>query len=131
MNRSTTAGARLALVATSILCGLSALCVSALLPPAHAADAYFKDKQIRLIVGSAPGGEVVTATVSAPAPASASTSGWIIARAVAATVTTIRSGPATAGGLQPNAASCAVQGVSRSICARTTPSRNSVARCGS
>jgi tripartite-type tricarboxylate transporter receptor subunit TctC len=36
--------------------GLCILSVSALAAPAHAADAYFKDKQIRLIVGSAPGG---------------------------------------------------------------------------
>jgi tripartite-type tricarboxylate transporter receptor subunit TctC len=38
---------------------LSLLCIwfaSALPAPAEAADAYFKDKQIRLIVGSAPGG---------------------------------------------------------------------------
>jgi tripartite-type tricarboxylate transporter receptor subunit TctC len=48
-------GQRLASVAClSVLCG--SLLVSALLAPAAAADAYFKDKQIRLIVGSAPGG---------------------------------------------------------------------------
>jgi tripartite-type tricarboxylate transporter receptor subunit TctC len=37
------------------LCG-ALLAVAALPGPAGAADAYFKDKQIRLIVGSAPGG---------------------------------------------------------------------------
>ncbi len=77
-----------------------------------------------------PGGVAVTVMASAPAAASASTSGCTSARAVAATVTTMRSAPACAGALQPKAASFAVQGVSRSICARTTPSRNSVARCG-
>jgi tripartite-type tricarboxylate transporter receptor subunit TctC len=57
MNRSTTVGARLALgAAISLACGLSVLSVSALLPAAHAAEPYFKDKQIRLVVGSAPGG---------------------------------------------------------------------------
>jgi tripartite-type tricarboxylate transporter receptor subunit TctC len=57
MIRSTTVGARPARVAAmSILCGLSVLSVPALLPPANAADPYFKDKQIRLVVGSAPGG---------------------------------------------------------------------------
>jgi tripartite-type tricarboxylate transporter receptor subunit TctC len=38
------------------LCGASLLAGLALQAPARAADAYFKDKQIRLIVGSAPGG---------------------------------------------------------------------------
>src|SRR5262245_48786422 len=42
----------------------------------------------------------------------------------------IRSGPASCGALKPKAASAALQGVSRSICARTTPPRNSAARCG-
>jgi tripartite-type tricarboxylate transporter receptor subunit TctC len=36
--------------------GASALGASALSTPAQAADAYFKDRQIRVIVGSAPGG---------------------------------------------------------------------------
>jgi tripartite-type tricarboxylate transporter receptor subunit TctC len=51
-------GARLALAAavSAVLGGLCILSVWALAAPAHAADAYFKDKQIRLIVGSAPGG---------------------------------------------------------------------------
>jgi tripartite-type tricarboxylate transporter receptor subunit TctC len=40
----------------AILCGVSLTCVSAQLAPAAAADAYFKDKQIRMVVGSAPGG---------------------------------------------------------------------------
>src|SRR5258708_15296835 len=53
--RTAAIGRRPALVAAVVggLCGLS---LSALLAPADAADAYFKDKQIRLIVGSAPGG---------------------------------------------------------------------------
>ena len=72
----------------------------------------------------------MTATASAPAAISASTIGCTIARAVAATVTAMRSAPASVGALQPKAASFAVHGVRRSICARTTPSRNSVARCG-
>jgi tripartite-type tricarboxylate transporter receptor subunit TctC len=57
MIRSTTVATRLARVASvvPILCGLS-VSVPTLLPPAHAADPYFKDKQIRLIVGSASGG---------------------------------------------------------------------------
>ena len=48
-------GARLALVG-SVLSMMLGWSVSAFLAPAHAADAYFKDKSIRLIVGSAPGG---------------------------------------------------------------------------
>src|SRR5882724_3627504 len=53
--RTAASGMRPALLAflRSIACILS----MALLPtPAKAADAYFKDRQIRLIVGSAPGG---------------------------------------------------------------------------
>jgi tripartite-type tricarboxylate transporter receptor subunit TctC len=56
--RGAATGARLAPVAavSAVLRGLCILGVSALVAPADAADAYFKDRQIRLIVGSAPGG---------------------------------------------------------------------------
>jgi tripartite-type tricarboxylate transporter receptor subunit TctC len=56
--RGAATGARLAPVAavSAVLRGLCILTVSALVAPADAADAYFKDRQIRLIVGSAPGG---------------------------------------------------------------------------
>ena len=82
-------------------------------------------------IGVASGVAVETETDSAPAPVSASINGCTSVRAVAATVTTMRSAPAVVGAVQPNAASLALHGVRRSICARTTPSRNSVARCGS
>jgi tripartite-type tricarboxylate transporter receptor subunit TctC len=49
-------GTPLALAPLAILCGVSLMCVSAQLAPAAAADAYFKDRQIRMVVGSAPGG---------------------------------------------------------------------------
>jgi tripartite-type tricarboxylate transporter receptor subunit TctC len=42
--------------ATALLWAIVALGLVAVDPPARAADAYFKDKQIRLVVGSAPGG---------------------------------------------------------------------------
>jgi tripartite-type tricarboxylate transporter receptor subunit TctC len=56
--RGAATGAWLAPVAavSAVLRGLCILSVSGLVAPADAADAYFKDKQIRLIVGSAPGG---------------------------------------------------------------------------
>ncbi len=61
MTRSSTIAAhaaaaarRLARAPSSAICG--ALLVWAQAAPADAADAYFKDKQIRMIVGSAPGG---------------------------------------------------------------------------
>src|SRR6476469_1733950 len=39
--------------------------------------------------------------------------------------------PCATGALQPNTASLALHGVSRSICARTMPARKSAARAGS
>jgi tripartite-type tricarboxylate transporter receptor subunit TctC len=62
MIRSSTVRARRApatgtpLAPLAILCGVGLVCVSAQLAPAAAADAYFKDRQIRMVVGSAPGG---------------------------------------------------------------------------
>src|SRR5437763_15323817 len=63
MNRSITvprrrrsAGRRLVHAFLPAWCGCALLAVAARPLPAGAADAYFKDKQIRLIVGSAPGG---------------------------------------------------------------------------
>ena len=50
------AGRRLLHAILPAWCGWALLAVTALPIPAGAADAYFKDKQIRLIVGSAPGG---------------------------------------------------------------------------
>src|SRR5471032_887369 len=46
------------MIRSTIVAALSASLMSVWAPPApaHAADAYYKDKQIRLIVGSAPGG---------------------------------------------------------------------------
>ena len=49
-------GSRAVPVSAAIFCVGFFACLAGLLKPAAAADAYFKDKQIRLIVGSAPGG---------------------------------------------------------------------------
>jgi tripartite-type tricarboxylate transporter receptor subunit TctC len=49
-------GTPLAPSVVAILCGVGLTCLSAQLAPAAAADAYFKDRQIRMVVGSAPGG---------------------------------------------------------------------------
>jgi tripartite-type tricarboxylate transporter receptor subunit TctC len=54
--RGTSAGETWLRLVTSRLSLACILSLSALLVPAAAADPYFKDKQIRLIVGSAPGG---------------------------------------------------------------------------
>ena len=55
-SRRRSAGRRLVHAFLPAWCGRALLAVAALPIPAGAADAYFKDKQIRLIVGSAPGG---------------------------------------------------------------------------
>jgi tripartite-type tricarboxylate transporter receptor subunit TctC len=49
-------GTRTVRISTAIFCVGFFACHAGVLQPAAAADAYFKDKQIRLIVGSAPGG---------------------------------------------------------------------------
>jgi tripartite-type tricarboxylate transporter receptor subunit TctC len=55
--RAVAPGRRLPLAATfRCLLAIISVSVAARLAPAEAADAYFKDKQIRLVVGSAPGG---------------------------------------------------------------------------
>ena len=57
MIRAVTVGTCRRLGPRLLPCGLVALSIAALAgAPAQAADPYFKDKQIRLIVGSAPGG---------------------------------------------------------------------------
>ena len=75
-------------------------------------------------------GAVSTTIEAAPNWDTACKTGLTIARAVAAIMTEIRSFAISAGRPQPNTASPAAHGVSRSIWARTMPSRNSTARRG-